>query len=237
MNRFVANTVPASGGRLALLAACLLLALPAPRLHAQTVTAPPRGLQIVILEGEGALNNIQERTAREPIVQVQDQNHKPVAGATVLFALHSSSAGAGGTFANGATTLSVTTDANGIAHAHGIQANQVQGSWQVQVTASFGNLAASTVINELNVVPPPPPPTPPSPATTPPPTTPPPALGHVIFHLVLTKPVVIAGGAIAAGTVVTVVVIKQNISNGTTITPGSPVVGPPAVKVGIRFRF
>ncbi len=57
-------------------------------------------LNIVIIEGEGAINNIKQRTAREPVVQVEDENHKPVAGAAVIFAL--SDQGAGGTFAGGA---------------------------------------------------------------------------------------------------------------------------------------
>src|SRR5579863_5849082 len=56
-------------------------------------------LSIVILEGEGAINNIKQRTAREPIVRVEDENHKPVAGAAVVFTLPSQ--GAGGTFAGG----------------------------------------------------------------------------------------------------------------------------------------
>ena len=45
----------------------------------------PTGLSITIVEGEGAINNIRQRVNREPIVQVEDQNHKPVAGAVVVF--------------------------------------------------------------------------------------------------------------------------------------------------------
>ena len=44
-------------------------------------------LNLVIVEGEGAINNVRQRTAREPIVQVEDENHKPVAGAVVVFLL------------------------------------------------------------------------------------------------------------------------------------------------------
>ena len=55
----------------------------------------PQGLQIEILDGDNALNNIQQRTAREPIVQVTDENHKPVAGALVLFAVRENPNGAG----------------------------------------------------------------------------------------------------------------------------------------------
>ena len=41
---------------------------------------------IVVVEGEGAINNISQRTAWETIVQVEDQNHKlaAVAGAAAM---------------------------------------------------------------------------------------------------------------------------------------------------------
>ena len=51
------------------------------------VAAAPMMLHITILDGEDSLNNIRERTAREPIVQVEDENHKPVAGALLLFSI------------------------------------------------------------------------------------------------------------------------------------------------------
>jgi hypothetical protein len=41
---------------------------------------PPTELHLTIIEGEGAINNLRQRTSREPIVQVTDQNHRPVAG-------------------------------------------------------------------------------------------------------------------------------------------------------------
>src|SRR5271166_3103367 len=65
-------------------------------------------LIINVVEGEGALNNIKQRVNREPIVQVEDENHKPIAGAAVVFFLPTT--GPGGTFANGSQTLTVTTD-------------------------------------------------------------------------------------------------------------------------------
>jgi hypothetical protein len=48
---------------------------------------PAHRLNLVIVEGEGAINNIKLRTSRETIVQVEDENHKPVAGAVVAFLL------------------------------------------------------------------------------------------------------------------------------------------------------
>src|SRR5437016_5873714 len=95
---------------------------------------PAPKLFIAIVEGEGAINNIRLRTAREPIVEVTDENHKPLGGALVTFALPNS--GPGGTFANGSKLLTVTTDSNGRATANGMQTNSSKGSYQIQVTAS-----------------------------------------------------------------------------------------------------
>ena len=63
-----------------------LLAVPDVARAAPQAPAPAK-LNIVIVEGEGAINNIRQRTAREPIVQVEDENRRPVAGAAVLFLL------------------------------------------------------------------------------------------------------------------------------------------------------
>ena len=81
-------------------------------------------LFINIVEGEGALNNVKQRVNREPIVQVEDENHRPVAGATVTFLLPSD--GPGGSFANGASTLVRTTSANGQT-SMSLQPNQIAG--------------------------------------------------------------------------------------------------------------
>jgi len=117
---------------------------------APAAQAGPGQLNIVIVEGEGSINNIKQRTAREPIVQVEDENHKPVAGAAVVFLLPNQ--GAGGTFANGSHTLTVTTDANGRAVAHGFHPNHVQGQYQMHVTASAGGKTASAAISQTNTV-------------------------------------------------------------------------------------
>src|SRR5580704_1591802 len=93
-------------------------------------------LQIVIVEGEGAINNVKQRVNREPIVQVEDENHKPVAGAAVIFFLPNQ--GPGGTFANGSTSLTTTTNAQGQAAARGIRFNNQAGSMAIRVAASFG---------------------------------------------------------------------------------------------------
>jgi hypothetical protein len=105
-------------------------------------------LNLVIVEGEGAINNIRQRTAREAIVQVQDENHKPVAGASVIFLLPSQ--GAGGAFANGSQTLAVTSDSQGNAVARGFHPNHAQGQFQMHVNASFNGRTGSTNIHMTN---------------------------------------------------------------------------------------
>src|SRR5690349_9311890 len=60
-------------------------------------------LKIVIISGDGFTNNIKKRTAHEQIVEVRDRNNKPIAGGAVSFLLPNS--GPGGTFANGAHSL------------------------------------------------------------------------------------------------------------------------------------
>jgi hypothetical protein len=228
MASHMANTTHSGlGTRLtALLVASLLLLEPAVPLYAMVDPdiAPPKGLQIVILDGEGALNNIKERTAREPIVQVQDENHKPLTGAAVLFAIHGGAGGAGGSFAGGASSLSVVTDANGVARAAGLTANSAKGSWQIQVTAKYGNLQTSTTINESNVSPPSNPQNKPQ---------------KPQLHWGLSQGATIAAAAAAvAAAVVVAVVVTNSSSSGTKITTGGGTVGPPtSSKAEIRFRF
>src|SRR6185312_5765499 len=89
------------------LIALLLLNFPCLPVWGQT----PSSLQIVIVEGEGAINNVKQRVNREEIVQVEDENHKPIAGAAVVFFLPNQ--GPGGVFPNGSQTLTTITDNQG----------------------------------------------------------------------------------------------------------------------------
>jgi hypothetical protein len=187
---------------------CLLLtnqlgAKPLDDSNPEPQTAPV--LNIVIVEGEGTLNNIKQRVNREPIVQVEDENHKPIAGAAVVFFLPSS--GPSGTFANGSQTLTVTTDSLGRASATGIHPNRLTGKMQIRVTASANGLSASAIITQTNI-------------------------SGASVGLGLSTP---AKLAIIAGVVVGIGVgvyfcVKGGSSGpttGITITPGIPTVGAP----------
>jgi len=126
---------------------CPLLAVPQTA-RAQP-TAPPTQLNIVIVEGEGAVNNLRQRVVREPIVRVEDQNHKPVAGAVVFFLLPGD--GSGGAFADGAKQLTVISDSNGQAAARGMKPGVKAGQYQIRVTASVGTVTASATISQAFV--------------------------------------------------------------------------------------
>src|SRR4051794_20832307 len=108
----------------------------------------PLQLQILVIGGEGSINNVKQRTAREPVVEVRDQNNRPVAGAVVLF--ESPGNGASGSFIGGARTLRVTTDAQGRAAGQGFTPNNTQGNFNLQVTASASGVSATAVIHMQN---------------------------------------------------------------------------------------
>jgi hypothetical protein len=110
----------------------------------------PTSLRIVIVEGEGAINNVKQRVNREPIVLVEDENHKPVAGASVTFFLPNQ--GPGGTFTNGTNSLTTATNAQGQAVARGIRFNNQAGSMEIRVAASIGGQTASAIITQTNVL-------------------------------------------------------------------------------------
>ena len=110
----------------------------------------PSSFHIAIIDGEGAMNNIQGRVAQEPIVQVEDENHKPVRGAYVTFS--SPKEGAGVTFSGGTNTLTVATDELGQAVAHGLTTNGVAGNFAINVHVTYqGQTVGDTAIHENNV--------------------------------------------------------------------------------------
>ena len=61
--------------------------------QAQQVSGPKSdlvqsgGLKIVVVQGEGAENNLRTRNATQPVVEVRDDGDKPVPGAEVVFQL------------------------------------------------------------------------------------------------------------------------------------------------------
>lgn len=175
----------------------------------------PSKLRLEIIEGDGAINNVKQRVAREPVVQVEDENRKPIAGAAVVFTLPER--GASAVFPDGSRILTVLTDENGRAVARGLQPNNVGGKMQIRVNASFRGVNVSRTIIQTNAL-----------AASA-------AGGGAAAGAALSTAKIIAivaavGGAAAAGAAVAATRGGNNAPAGptpTVISPGSPTVGPP----------
>ena len=107
-------------------------------------------LQIVIVQGDGAINNIKQRTAREVIVRVEDKNKRPVGGAAVRFALPAR--GPGAVFSHGSRLLTVITDQNGQAKTSALKINRAVGVFKINVTASFQGHVGTAVLTQTNAL-------------------------------------------------------------------------------------
>jgi hypothetical protein len=113
------------------------------------LTAQQSGLRITIVEGDGAINNINQKVNVLPVVEVRDESGKLQEGAAVVFSLPTQ--GPGGIFSNGTNTLTATTDRQGRATASGIRLNRQTGKFDIRVTASLGGQTASATITQTNV--------------------------------------------------------------------------------------
>jgi hypothetical protein len=100
----------------------------------------------VVVEGEDAVNIVQQRTAVAPVIEVRDRNNQPVAGAIVNFAVRNGRA----TF-SGARTLTVTTNAAGRAVATGLTPTG-SGAIQISASAAFQGQTAAVTIAQTNVM-------------------------------------------------------------------------------------
>ena len=111
------------------------------------IDAQPRAaLKIVVIEGEGAVNIIQQKTAVAPIVEVRDENELPVAGALVTFSVRS-----GGATFGGAPTWTVTTNAAGRAVAAGLTPT-ANGAVSITASAAYQGQTAIASILQSNVL-------------------------------------------------------------------------------------
>jgi hypothetical protein len=163
------------------------------------------GLRVVVVEGEGAINNIRAHTAHDPIVEVHDDTDAVVPQATVTF--QAPAAGASVAFSDGQKTFIAQTDNAGRAAAHGLHPNTVTGSYELLVTASFRSETASAVITQTNA----------SPFE---------AKSSKKFWLVGLAAGAAAGGALAISHGSKSATASQTTSSG-AIVPGSPSFGPP----------
>jgi hypothetical protein len=112
--------------------------------------ANQKALQVNVLDGEGAFNDIKRGQARMPVVEVRDDDGHGVQGVKVVFQLPD--LGASGTFADGSRTLIATTDEQGRATAQGLKPNKVEGSYLITVTASKDGASGRAEIRQNNTL-------------------------------------------------------------------------------------
>jgi hypothetical protein len=107
-------------------------------------------LSIHVIEGQGAINNVRARTARAPVVELRDEQGDPVPGVSVTF--QTPATGPSATF--GTEHLLVTqTGSDGRATGFGLTPNDVDGPFDIRVTASYRSQVANASIKQVNASP------------------------------------------------------------------------------------
>jgi len=107
-----------------------------------------RSLKVTALAGNHEANDL-ERTLMAPlVVQVLDQNDRPVEGAEVVFRFPLN--GPSAAFRGGNTSQTVHTNGQGQAAATNWIANNQVGAFEVHVTASYGNQLGETTVSMTN---------------------------------------------------------------------------------------
>jgi hypothetical protein len=170
----------------------------------------PAELNVIVVSGEGAINNIGQRAPSSPAVEVRDEKGKPVAGAAVVFTLPT--AGSSGEFSDGSKHLTVMTDAQGRAVAKGLKANSIPGKVPIHVNVSYRGLTARVNITQFNMAVP----------------------GRSGSSMGTGKKVLIFLAVAAAGAAGGVYAITRNGNNSSPASPASPpiVVSPGSGTVG-----
>lgn len=108
-----------------------------------------QSLKIRVLAGQDEMNDLERRVMAPLVVQVVDQNERPVEGAEVVFRFPIN--GAGAAFPGGKSSATVRSNGGGQAAALNWMANGQTGTFQVHVNASYGNQVGETTISMTNV--------------------------------------------------------------------------------------
>jgi hypothetical protein len=105
-------------------------------------------LRIIPLEGDNVTNYIRIRSATAPIVEVRDENDRPLEGVTVVFKLPTT--GPGAAFEGGQGVQTRITDARGQAGTTGYVTNDVLGPFTIEVTATLQNRTGRLLMRQIN---------------------------------------------------------------------------------------
>jgi hypothetical protein len=108
-----------------------------------------RNLKVLPLAGDGEMNDLERGIMAPLVVQVRDQNDRPVEGADVVFRFPPS--GPGAFFADRKYSQKVRTNDQGQAAAVGWAANSLVGSFKVYITVTYGDQMGETSVSMTNV--------------------------------------------------------------------------------------
>jgi hypothetical protein len=108
---------------------------------------PP--FHILVIEGEGAINNVHQTVNRAATVLVEDENKTPLSGVAVSFFLPPD--GPSGLFPNGSRVFTAFTDEKGMAASRPIRFNPLVGIMPIHVQASLFSQTANATITQTNV--------------------------------------------------------------------------------------
>lgn len=124
-----------------------------PRTEPGTPLPTIQSLKVIPLAGDGEINDLERKVMSPMVIQVLDQNGRPVEGANVVFRFPLE--GPSATYPNNQNSQKVRTNADGQAAATGWMANNQTGKFEVRATASRGNEfgeAVITMTNSSNIV-------------------------------------------------------------------------------------
>lgn len=158
-------------------------------------------LNIIVISGDGAINNLKSRTAREIIVEVQDENHKPIAGAAVIFLLPNS--GPGLVNPSGSNMVTTITNSNGRTAVRGLKPNGQSGNFNLQVRANYQQSTGQIAISQSNMI----------------------AAGAAVSGLTLS--LIAIGAAVAGGTAYALTRDNGTVRASVGVNPGAPSAGAP----------
>jgi len=120
---------------------------------AEAKPAPPlpmvQNLKVLPLAGNGESNDLERRVMAPLVVEVLDLQDRPIEGAEVVFRFPLR--GPSAVFTDQKTVKTVRTNGQGQAAATGWTANNEVGSFQIHVTANYGNQEGETTITMSNV--------------------------------------------------------------------------------------
>lgn len=106
------------------------------------------GLRVLVVSGDGAVNNFARKQVAPVEVEVRDERSRPVPGARVRFTLPT--IGPGGRFADGSRAAEVYSDERGRAAIASFVPNEQEGRFSLLVDAISKGREASAVVSQTN---------------------------------------------------------------------------------------